>query len=197
MGVEIRLARPSDAVAIGSVFARAFAGDPVTSWVTPDAARRARVLRRMNTAIARYEGVPRGATYVAIVSGEVVGAAIWQPPGARVVTWRGVPFALMAGQVLGRDMGRMIAAGRAAARARPGRPHWYLQLLGVDPDAQGDGVGGLLVREGLRVVEESGVGAHLETTEENVGFYRQLGFVVRGEFRVGREGVVEYSMGWG
>src|ERR1700761_1067930 len=101
MSVQVRLAVAADARAIGAVFARAFADDPVTSWVTPDADRRARLLRRMNSLIARYEGIPRGATHVAVTNGVVVGAAIWQPPKPRTVNWLSVPFALRAGLALG------------------------------------------------------------------------------------------------
>jgi hypothetical protein len=106
MSVEIRLAVASDAGAIGQLFARAFANDPVTSWVTPSRARRERLLQRLNTVIARYEGIPRGATYVARDNDTVIGAAIWQPPGPHPISWRTIPFALLAGRALGRDMTR-------------------------------------------------------------------------------------------
>jgi ribosomal protein S18 acetylase RimI-like enzyme len=194
MGVDVRLATAADAAAIGGVFARAFAEDPVTSWVTPDAERRALVLRRLNTAIARYEGIPRGATYVAVVDGTIVGAAIWQPPGRHPVTWRTVPFALTAGTVLGTDIPRMTRAGGAAARARPRERHWYLQLLGVDPDAQGSGSGSALVRAHLGVVDAERMPAYLETTAQNLGFYSRLGFENVGEIRVGHGTPVEYSL---
>lgn len=192
--MDVRLAVPADAGAIGDLYARAFAHDPVTSWVTPDAVRRTRLLRRLNTAIARYEGIPRGATYVARDAGAIVGAAIWQPPGAHAVSWNSIPFALTAGWALGRDMGRMIAMGRAVSAARSGAPSWYLQLLGVEPERQGSGVGSGLVREHLRVVDQQGRSAYLETTVENLAFYARFGFGVVGEIRVGRGAPVEYSL---
>jgi ribosomal protein S18 acetylase RimI-like enzyme len=194
MTVEVRLATLADASAIGGVFAAAFAHDPVTSWVTPDETRRRRLLLRLNTAIARYEGVPLGATYVATDAGAVVGAAIWRPPGRERVRWGSVRFSLVAGAALGRDIPRTISAGRAAARARPREAHWYLQLLGVHPDAQGAGVGSALMREHLREVDAAGLSACLETTVENVEFYGRLGFGVRGEIVISREAPHEYSL---
>jgi ribosomal protein S18 acetylase RimI-like enzyme len=198
MSVEVRLAAPSDAAGIGALFARAFAADPVTSWVTPDSARRAGLLQRLNTAIARHEGIPRGSTYVAETPAGLVGAAVWQPPGQRPVNWRApqyaVPFALTAGLALGRDIPRMTAAGRAAAKARPRRPHWYLQLLGVDPAAQHSGVGSAIVLDQLRRIDEQRQPAYLETTVENLEFYERFGFEVTGELAMPSGAPTEYSL---
>ncbi|HEX4442315.1 MAG TPA: GNAT family N-acetyltransferase [Galbitalea sp.] len=194
MGVEIRLAVAADAPAIGEVFARAFANDPVTSWVTPDPMRRVRLLRRLNTLIAHYEGIPHGATYVAGDGTEVVGAAIWQPPGRHPVTASSIPFSLRAGRAIGRDIPRMISAGRAAAAARARNGGWYLQLLGVDPRAQNTGIGSALVREQLRIIDDQRSPATLETTVENLPFYRHLGFEPVGEIVIGRGAPLEYSL---
>ncbi len=192
--VEVRLARAADASPVGAVFGRAFAHDPVTSWVTPDANRRRTVLARLNTAIVRHEGIPRGATYVAETAGRIVGAAIWQPPRPQPPNWRSVPFSLLAGRALGRDMGRMIAMGRAVSIARPRERHWYLQLLGVDTEAQHTGVGRALVEAHLMVVDRQGVPAYLETTVENLRFYEGFGFRVAGEIRIRLGAPTEYSL---
>ena len=193
MGVDVRFATRADAGEIGAVFARAFADDPVTSWVTPEAKRRALVLERLNTAIARWDGIPRGATYVAVADSAIIGAAVWQPP-RHPVTWRSVPFALTAGAVLGRDIPRMTRAGSAAARARPRERHWYLQLLGVDPAVHGTGVGTALVRAHLGVIDAQRMPAYLETTIENLAFYDRLGFERFGELRIATGAPVEYSL---
>ena len=56
-------------------------------------------------------------------------------------------------------------------------PHWYLRLLGVDPDRQGGGLGSVLLAHGLQRADASGHPCYLETFEaRNVSFYLRHGF---------------------
>ena len=60
-------------------------------------------------------------------------------------------------------------------------PHYYLFALGVDPAAQGQGLGGALVRHMLSRADREGVPTYLETQcERNVALYERLGFGVAG-----------------
>ncbi|KAK2025287.1 acetyltransferase [Colletotrichum zoysiae] len=69
----------------------------------------------------------------------------------------------------------------------PGRRNaWYLSTLGVYPEFRGKGYGSLLVREGLRQVDEEGVPAWLIGLGGVEPFYERLGFVVKGRANVGR-----------
>ncbi|WYZ41770.1 hypothetical protein EsH8_V_000665 [Colletotrichum jinshuiense] len=63
---------------------------------------------------------------------------------------------------------------------------WYLSTLGVFPEFQGKGYGSLLVREGLRRVDEEGVPAWLIGLRGVEPFYERLGFAVKGRANVGR-----------
>ena len=68
---------------------------------------------------------------------------------------------------------------------RPARPHWYLALLGVEPDRWGHGVGSALLRSFLADVDESGEVVWLETDRpENVAFYARAGFEVTGRLQI-------------
>ncbi len=171
----------TDVHAISAVLARAFLDDPVMAWVMPREATRLRQLERLYRSIVRYGGIQSGVTSVAR-DGRVRGAAVWRRRvGRSTVAPRDIPFALAAGCALGRDMGRMTAMGRAVDAAHPREPHWYLQLLGVDPDAQHGGVGAALMSAQLAVVDAELLPAYLETTAENLGFYARWGFDVTGE----------------
>jgi predicted N-acetyltransferase YhbS len=56
---------------------------------------------------------------------------------------------------------------------------WFLDVLGVTPSSQGQGLGSALVRHGLALADADGVAALLETgNPDNIGYYRQFGFEV-------------------
>ncbi len=56
-------------------------------------------------------------------------------------------------------------------------PHWFLALLGVDPVAQGRGVGAALLQVGHDAADRDGRPCFLETfTELNVGYYERRGY---------------------
>jgi ribosomal protein S18 acetylase RimI-like enzyme len=56
-------------------------------------------------------------------------------------------------------------------------PHWYLLIVGVDPELQGRGLGSALVAEGLARADEANAPCYLETSEErNLAFYERHGF---------------------
>lgn len=58
-------------------------------------------------------------------------------------------------------------------------PHTYIWHLGVEPEFQGKGCGGKLLRHLLKRLTEERRTCYLETAEEkNVAFYRHFGFEV-------------------
>ena len=59
-----------------------------------------------------------------------------------------------------------------------GRPFVCLWIMGVDPAAQGQGLGALLVRRALERMKEQGFDNCILKTENegNVVFYQRLGF---------------------
>ncbi len=59
------------------------------------------------------------------------------------------------------------------------KPAWSLQLLGVDPQVQGQGIGSRLLQPVLARSDQTGIPCHLETsTEGAVRFYQRQGFEV-------------------
>lgn len=53
-------------------------------------------------------------------------------------------------------------------------PHWYLMVLGVDPELQGQGVGSAFVREGFAYADREARPCYLETSQpRNVAFYQR------------------------
>ena len=65
------------------------------------------------------------------------------------------------------------------ARADLEEEHWHLGPVGVEPGFQGRGIGGAVMREVCRWLDQGGRLAWLETDKErNVRFYSALGFEV-------------------
>jgi ribosomal protein S18 acetylase RimI-like enzyme len=77
---------------------------------------------------------------------------------------------------------RVSRWGGGWAREDPREPHWHLGPVAVDAHLQGRGVGGALLAEFCRRMDERGTLAYLETDKiENTAFYRKYGFVVKSE----------------
>lgn len=54
---------------------------------------------------------------------------------------------------------------------------WYLSILGIDPAAQGQGLGARLLAPALASADEAGVACYLETfSPRNESFYGRMGF---------------------
>jgi len=166
----------------GEVLARALYEDPLTVWVEPNGAKRARVLPWSMSVYARY-GHRYGEVYTAAQT--VEGAAIWIPPGKFPISLVGL---MLAGYVLRplkaglagfvRAMSAMSYVEGLHKRDVP-RPHWYLLFLGVDPPHQGQGVGGALVQPVLARADAEGLPCYLESTNgRNLPFYKRQGFEV-------------------
>ncbi|MDZ5632066.1 GNAT family N-acetyltransferase [Janthinobacterium sp. GMG1] len=60
---------------------------------------------------------------------------------------------------------------------------WYLSIAGIDPAAQGRGLGASVLAPGLAAVDAAGAACFLETyNERSLPFYARLGFVVAGRY---------------
>nr|MDO8133061.1 GNAT family N-acetyltransferase [Candidatus Njordarchaeum guaymaensis] len=58
-------------------------------------------------------------------------------------------------------------------------PHWYLGLIGVDPEFQGRGFASILIKPMLAHIDEEHLPCYLETAnEKNVPIYEHYGFEV-------------------
>jgi ribosomal protein S18 acetylase RimI-like enzyme len=166
--------------------ALAFFDDPFWRYVEPDDAERERQLHQWFPLAVRY--AKRYGTVDAHGDGEVIGAALWLPPGKQEMTWwRMVRTGMLrTGRILGRRATRRLTSASHAldaARARrmpPGSE--YLWILGVDPAHQGRGQGGATIGIGLGRTDAARSVAYLETYKErNLAFYARHGFDVVSE----------------
>jgi ribosomal protein S18 acetylase RimI-like enzyme len=179
--MNIRKATREDIPAMADTLARAFHHDPIVEWVFRDEPSRPRYTRRFFGGRARVL-IGQREIYVA----EGVAVAMW----ARPDEWRDPPLqALKELAVLTPGVGRrafQVMRGLVQVEAHhPKPPHWYLAVLGTEPDRQGEGLATALLHQVLEDCDRDEVPAYLETgTERNVAFYTRHGFKVREELRL-------------
>jgi ribosomal protein S18 acetylase RimI-like enzyme len=175
--------RPQRAGEAGAILARSHADYPSFRHLFPERARRARALLAMFTGVAR-DAARLGSAYAAVSDDDVLlGAAIWLAPGRFPwSSWRQLRGAGWMLRVLRAERGSFRAfmkTGANGARLHPAYPHWYLETMGVDPDAQRKGIGRQLLEPVHEIADRDGVDCYLETADRaNVNFYERHGFVV-------------------
>jgi ribosomal protein S18 acetylase RimI-like enzyme len=134
-------------------------------------------------------------------SAKMEGVSAWLPPGkAPFGGWqiiRSVPLSVLFR--FGRQgASRMQAYGRYIDnlhRKLVPYPHWYLQIIGVNPAYQGQGFSSQLVRPMLECIDREHLPCFLETnTEKNVAIYQRFGFGVVSEDKVPGTELTSFAM---
>ena len=175
----VRRARRADLDAVCDTLARAFDDDPVMRWFFPDDRRRA----ELNARFFRLRVGGLLAQEEVFTTDDHAGAACWAQPGRwEMGTLEGLVFGLRVVSMT-RSRTPLLARGwNMVDAAHPKEPHWYLAILGTEPEAQGHGVGSALLQPVLEDCDRNEVPAYLESSKEsNIAFYARHGFRVTGE----------------
>jgi ribosomal protein S18 acetylase RimI-like enzyme len=134
-------------------------------------------------------------------SGKLEGVSAWLPPGKApfggLQIIRTVPLSVLFR--FGRQgASRMWAYGRYVDnlhRKLVPYPHWYLQIIGVDPAYHGQRFSSQLIRPMLERINREHLSCFLETnTEKNVAIYRRFGFEVVSEDKIPGTEVTSFAM---
>lgn len=194
----IRPLRPAEAGMVGDVLADSHADYPSFAHLFPDPERRRRILRTFFAGAAR-DAVPFGAVDGAWAGSRMLAIAVWLPPGrfpwsaARKV--RATPTFLSVAWRAPTRAPAFFASGANAERAFPDGSHWYLEVLGVRTEAQGQGLGRRLLDAGLARVDASGLAGYLETADHaNLAFYERFGFAFDRELQLIPDGPPHWAM---
>ena len=87
----------------------------------------------------------------------------------------------------GASLRRGLAVTELMKAAHPEEPHWYLAVIGSDPDVRGKGFGQALMRSRLDRCDAEYAPAYLESSNpDNVPYYERFGFEVTGEITAAR-----------
>jgi GNAT superfamily N-acetyltransferase len=180
----VRHAEATDVPALVRMLVRAYMDDPVATWLCRSDRLRARMLEAMYSARLRqmlaHESVWTNPARSS--------AAVWTPPGHHQAGI-GANARLLGCMLDPRMIARLplLAIGFTRMRRRHPRtpPHWYLSLLGTDPDARGHGFGSDMLQPVLERCDIDGVGTYLESSKpRNLDFYARHGFQTIGELQL-------------
>jgi ribosomal protein S18 acetylase RimI-like enzyme len=84
-----------------------------------------------------------------------------------------------------------VATFEQMGESHPDEPHWYLPMIGVEPNSQGRGLGGDLMRHVCARCDQDGALAYLESSNpRNISLYLRHGFEIMREIQVGAAPVV-------
>lgn len=187
----VRQAKPDDVAEMTRILTSAFLDDPVWGAAFPDRASRPQTAseywRFMVEEALRFpeSRVLGGATGLEPGSADeregtsLRAVSVWYPPGEDEISAQAHPaYDAMVERLLGAAAADALEqAGAQFAAARPDRPHAYLTLLGVAPEARGGGHGMGLLRAALADYDEAGIPTYLESSNPvNDVRYERLGY---------------------
>ena len=176
-GPGVRRVDAEDYARVGRVLGRAFSKDPLWSVLMPESRLRCSMFAGTAGLVAAGGGVVEMTT-------EFEAAALWMPPGRKIgaAVRSGLAPARWMLRTRWRNLRRMMALQRqveARRRRLMLEPHWRLEVLGVDPDHHGRGLGSFLVRTGIERADSDRTPIYVDANAEpNVGFYERFGFEV-------------------
>jgi ribosomal protein S18 acetylase RimI-like enzyme len=187
MSLEVRTLTRVEFGAAAPLVARSMRDNPVNVRAFgSDTERRERALA------AFFRPVLQGARHRAVVlgafrDGVLIGVAVT----ARPQRCQPTPFeklGILPALLLQAPAGttaRVLGWTGEWARMDPHEAHWHLGPIAVDPAAQGQGVGGAMLRAICTLVDDGAELAYLETDKpENVRIYERFGFEVTAQSEV-------------
>ncbi|HEX3919298.1 MAG TPA: GNAT family N-acetyltransferase [Caulobacteraceae bacterium] len=178
-GVAARPAAWADADALSATLARAFVDDPLIAFLLPDQSKGARLFKLLFKLGLPHDACDVTSGYEAV--------ALWRPPGKwEIPFWQYITNGTEFLGVFGFQGARKVTwAMDVIEKRHPHEPHWYLQAIGTDPDKQGKGYGGVVMRRQLALADAAHMPAYLESSKTvNIPIYQSFGFEVTGEIAI-------------
>lgn len=175
----MRPATEDDVPGLTGVLSRAFSNDPPMSWSFRDPATREQRLATIFGSALPSLFLPAGHVWT---TSDGAGVAVWQPPGQ----WRTPDDKVEGlleqydGQLQAEELDRFMTFLGMIEDKHPDEPeHWYLEVLAVDLDRQGQGIGSACMQPVLARADADGTPCYLESSNlRNVPLYERHGFQV-------------------
>ena len=187
----------------GETLARAFHDYPLQIYLFPDEDERSKNLPIIFEYLIRY-GIMYGEVYGS--SPNLEGVAVWLPFwDAEMTEERGMKCGMSYrdGIKLPSVFNEYFSKKNEPIAQCEYRCHkqyadfinWYLYPIGVDPDHQGSGYAGVLLRAKLEEIDKHNVPCYLEThKEKNASLYQHFGFEIMEEGKISGTDLSYWSM---
>ena len=174
----IRKLDPSQLEAASNALMMGFSNDPFQRWLMPNPTIYYKNFKKWTINTCKQSFLEEG------IYGDKnnYGTAVWFPPGYDIdftnisETFKDIP----------KD--RIEEAFKIFEELGESRVNdaWYLEYLAVDPSKQGLGLGSLILKESLKMIDELGEAAYLESSNpKNMSLYERFGFRFLKKIQVG------------
>ena len=159
---------------------RAFVDDPFIGHLLPDARRRQMAFPPFFRSVI-HQQVELETVWVCEQEGRMVGVAAWFPPDpppcGSLARLRAASNTAMVRGIFPRASAQLLRTFAGFDAHHPTGPHWYLAFIGVEPHAQGSGIGRALLEPALTQADSDQTPCYLETPyPETHAFYNRNGF---------------------
>lgn len=179
---SVRKATAADFAPLTQTLARAFYDDPVFSFLLPDDSTRLQKLEAVMGIFFKL-GLPHGACFT---TSDYESVTLWRPPnGWHVPFWSYIVNGPKLVSIFGSRVFGALAVVDMMEKLHPHEPHWYLQTVGTDPQFQGKGYGGIILRHTLAMADAQHMPCYLESSKDtNIPIYQNFGFKLKDEIQV-------------
>jgi len=186
--VRVEKLRPEGIDRAAELLSRSFETTPDYTHMFPDPYTRRDALLGFMRAPVR-DSQAEGNCWVATDGTAMLGVAAWQAPGRYPWTvgrnLRALPTILSVIRHAPGSFRELLKfSSTIDAHFPTEKPLWYLQVIGVSPEAQGLGVGTRLLEPVLGLADRDRVSCYLETSNE-----KAVPFYLRAGFEINRQGV--------
>jgi len=179
----IRSARADELAAIGALVSNSFDHLAADAYLVPVAEDRERIMAEFFTLETEYAFSHGKVEVIDHPDGGYAAVAVWYDRVNPLPEFPGYMDRLTA--LAGEHLDRFGALGELFEKNHPTDQHWHLQFLAVRPSEQGNGLGGLLMKNVHDILDAEGLPAYLEATNENnVRLYRRAGYTDMDPFEI-------------